>query len=210
MLEIDNYADIDENKYPCLSIDWITDFEKRFIQEKFSNYNSSLDEISDLNNSTGTLDELYMPGGEFDNEADVEDTESIEDLFGGIEAGLYLQSEDGFDDIFSDGGEDGFGIFGSESLSSDADEVSLDELMSIVDEPLSNREPEKDVKSREIFGDRLPIYVDNEKIAEAVLNKESLSILNHFFKRKWVLEISEIQTEELNEEFIIKNIFNLV
>ena len=57
MLEIDNYADIDENKYPCLSIDWITDFEKRFIQEKFSNYNSSLDEISDLNNSTGTLDE---------------------------------------------------------------------------------------------------------------------------------------------------------
>lgn len=207
MLEIDNYADIDENKYPCLSIDWITDFEKRFIQEKFSNYNSSLDEISDLNNSTGTLDELYMPGGEFDNEADVEDTESIEDLFGGIEAGLDLQSEDGFDDIFSD---DGFGIFGNESLSSDTDDVSLDELMSIVDEPLSNREPEKDVKTREIFGDRLPIYVDNEKIAEAVLNKESLSILNHFFKRKWVLEISEIQTEELNEEFIIKNIFNLV
>lgn len=210
MLEIDNYADIDENKYPCLSIDWITDFEKRFIQEKFSNYNSSLDEISDLNNSTGTLDELYMPGGEFDDEADVEDTESIEDLFGGIEAGLDLQSEDGFDDIFSDDGEDGFGIFSNESLSSDTDDVSLDELMSIVDEPLSNREPEKNVKSREIFGDRLPIYVDNEKIAEAVLNKESLSILNHFFKRKWVLEISEIQTEELNEEFIIKNIFNLV
>lgn len=219
MLEIDNYEDRQENKYPCISIDWITDFERRYIQEQFSNYNNSLDELSALNNAGTTSDDLYLSEGESQSETNVE---SFEDFFSGTDAGFDLQREDDFDDFFSDNGSNPANLFSEEGLEDNSfddifgdedttneEDVSLDELLSIVDEPLNNSS-NKETKDRTLFGSKLPIYVDGEKIAEAPLNRESLRILNHFFKRKWCVEISEESSESVDETFIIKNVFNLV
>lgn len=220
MLEIDNYEDRQENKYPCISIDWITDFERRYIQEQFSNYNNSLDELSALNNAGTTSDDLYLNEGESKNETDVE---SFEDFFGGTNAGFDLQRENDFDDFFpnidsnaanlfsEEGLEDSSfdDIFGEENITSE-EEVSLDELLSIVDEPLNNSSNKGALEERTLFGSKLPIYVDGDKIAEAPLNRESLRILNHFFKRKWCVKTSEVSSELVDENFIIRNVFNLV
>lgn len=218
MIDIDNYEDKSENRYPCIYIDWITDSEKRYIQEQLSNYKNSLDELSDLNNSGENSDDLYSEL----REEHVEDSD-FEGIFSEQDAGEFDVFDEAFDADFnlfdsdypdvissSEEQEDTFNdLFEDTLVEEDEEKVSLEELMSIVGEPPIT-EKSSDERVRDIFSSKLPIYVLDEKIAEAKLTNESLKILNHFFRRKWVLEKSETSNEIIDDTFLIKNVFNLI
>lgn len=209
MLEfLDNYENKDESRYPYLHIDWLTNFEIQFIQNKFSNYSNSLLELSELNGSN-EMNSLYENSSNVDSSN--EDSLS-EDLDGSAGAFDGFFSDDmntvaDMDTVTDMDLDSGFGdIFGDNSA--EEEEISLDELLSISESDEHYAKKSSEEKS-DIFDCKLPVFVGDEKITEAYLNADTLKCLNHFFKRNWVLRLSETENVVLNGDFIIKNILNL-
>lgn len=216
MLEfLDNYENRAELRYPCITIDWVTDFEIQYIRDKFSNYSNSLDELSKLNKGDyeddlssdlydendfdvessyeGTESDLWSID-DFNNSEEVEVGDPFENVFGEIEE--FSTEEDPFTDVF-----------GSNNERSEED-ITLNELLEI-SENIDEEDTGKKKEKVDVFVDKLPVFVNDEKIAEVNLNKETLKVLNHFFKRKWLLEYSEEEKVDISEEFLIKNILRL-
>lgn len=185
MLEvIYNYEDKKSSRYPCLSIDWITQFEMEYLRKKYSNYENAIDELSEVNLG-GNSDDWFNAQTEVQDEfSDLDSTDSadnLDDLFG----------DESLSDLFEENKED----------------VSLDELMSIVEEDDIENEI---ADNKSVFnGDKIPLFVGDEKIMEAKLNSDLIIDLNHFFKRKWELQMSEDESIVIDNKFIIENVLRL-
>lgn len=198
MLEfLDNYENRTESKYPCISIDWVTSFEIQYIQNNFSNYSNSLDELSEINNYRNDSEDLYS-GSKLESS---EDLEGFDEFFG----------SETFEDENMDSTVDEFSAFFGdlEETESNAEEVSLEELLSISNESSEREETIEPTDNKSVFDVKLPVFVNDEKISEVVLCRNTLNVLNHYFKRKWILEISEDEKEEISEDFILRNILRL-